>query len=88
MLLSRAPNLEANKFAMLSVPDTPSTIEEREAFGLFTFLTADRETYFRTAAHFWVCFSKAFCAFQSHLKFLQLFSGGGGSLYLLFGATG
>ena len=37
-LLSRAPNLEANKFAMLSVPDTPSTIEEREAFGLFTFL--------------------------------------------------
>ena len=46
------------------------------------------ETYFRTAAHFWVCFSKAFCALQSHLKFLQLFSGGGGSLYLLFGATG
>ena len=41
-LLSRAPNLEANKFAMLSVPDTPSTIEEREAFGLFTFLTADQ----------------------------------------------
>ena len=32
--------------------------------------------------------SKAFCALQSHLKFLQLFSGGGGSLYLLFGATG
>ena len=26
-LLSRAPNLEANKFAMLSVPDTPSTIK-------------------------------------------------------------
>ena len=24
--------------------------------------------------------SKAFCALQSHLKFLQLFSGGGGSL--------
>ena len=41
-VLSRAPNLEANKFAMLSVPDTPSTIEEREAFGLFTFLTADQ----------------------------------------------
>ena len=32
--------------------------------------------------------SKAFCALQSHLKFLPLFSGGGGSLYLLFGATG
>ena len=32
--------------------------------------------------------SKAFCALQTHLKFLQLFSGGGGSLYLLFGATG
>ena len=42
-LLSRAPNLEANKFAMLSVPDTPSTKEEREAFGLFTFLTADHD---------------------------------------------
>ena len=41
-LLSRAPNLEANKFVMLSVPDTPSTIEEREALGLFTVLTADQ----------------------------------------------
>ena len=51
-------------------------------------ITVPLETYFRTAAHFWVCFSKAFCALQSHLKFLQLFSGGGGSLYLLFGATG
>ena len=38
----RAPNLEANKFAMLSVPDTLSTIEEREALGLFTILTADQ----------------------------------------------
>ena len=45
-VLSRAPNLEANKFAMLSVPDTPSTIEEREAFGLFTFLTADQNLSF------------------------------------------
>ena len=31
---------------------------------------------------------KAFCAVYSLLEFLQLFSGGGGSLYLLFGATG
>ena len=45
-LLSRAPNLEANKFAMLSVPETPSTIEEREALGLFTFLTADQNLSF------------------------------------------
>ena len=44
-LLSRAPNLEANKFAMLSVPDTPSTIEEREALGL-SFLTADQNLSF------------------------------------------
>ena len=36
----RAPNLEANKFAMLSVPDTPSTL------GLFTFLTADQNLSF------------------------------------------
>ena len=37
-LLSRAPNLEANKFAMLSVPDTPSTIYRRKGGIRFVYL--------------------------------------------------